>query len=29
VKSDLSPNVNVAHSVDEERHEAGARLNLG
>lgn len=29
VKSDLSPNVNVAHSVDEERREAGARLNLG
>ncbi|XP_021915266.1 CUB and sushi domain-containing protein 3 isoform X3 [Zootermopsis nevadensis] len=29
VRSDLSPDVNVAHSVDEERHEAGARLNLG
>lgn len=29
VRNDLSPNVNVAHSVDEERHETGARLNLG
>ena len=28
-RSDLSPNVNVAHSVEEERHETGARLNLG
>lgn len=29
VRSGLSPNVNVAHSVDEERRETGARLNLG
>ncbi|XP_069679160.1 uncharacterized protein [Periplaneta americana] len=29
VRSDLPPNVNVAHSVDEDRREAGARLNLG
>ncbi|PSN56517.1 hypothetical protein C0J52_14785 [Blattella germanica] len=29
VRSDQAPNVNVAHSVDEERRETGARLNLG
>ena len=29
VRSDQAPNVNVAHSVDEERRESGARLNLG
>ena len=29
VKSDLSSNVNVAHPVEEARHETGARLNLG
>jgi len=29
VRNDLTPNVNVAHSVEEERREAGARLNLG
>ncbi|KAJ9583467.1 hypothetical protein L9F63_022192 [Diploptera punctata] len=28
VRSDHAPNVNVAHSVDEERRESGARLNL-